>query len=134
MGHIQTEIQDSFAEKTNRDREFPGTFFNQSIVRFDWVMNNILFCRIFCCHKWLFQVITAMPSPHITKSCVNYLILFRMGFFGDERPPALKSVTHILQWCIPATVMPSLKKIQKTYKSRDTPLDFLWNQQIFTGN
>ena len=35
MGHIQTEIQDSFAEKTNRDREFPGTFFNQSIVRFD---------------------------------------------------------------------------------------------------
>ena len=46
-----------------------------------------------------------------------------MGFFGAghgwraKRPPSLKPVTHILQWW-----SWYIKKIQKIYKSRDTPL------------
>ena len=32
------------------------------------------------------------------------------------------------------TFIPYLGKIQKTYKSRDTPLEFLWHQNFFTGN
>ena len=32
------------------------------------------------------------------------------------------------------TVIPYLKKIQKIYESRDTPLEFYWHQHFFTGN
>ena len=31
-------------------------------------------------------------------------------------------------------VIPYLKKIQKIYESRDTPLEFCWHQHFFTGN
>ena len=31
-------------------------------------------------------------------------------------------------------IIPYLKKIQKTYKSHDTPLGFSWHQRFFTGN
>ena len=56
-----------------------------------------------------------------------------MGFFGaahgweggggQKGPPSLKSVTHptIIKL---GTVIPYLKKIQKLYESRDTPLKF----------
>ena len=66
--------------------------------------------------------------------------LFRMVFFGaahgwgpPERSSSIKSVTHILLWWNSA-VIPYLKKIQKTYKSHDTPLEFYWHQQFFTRN
>ena len=60
----------------------------------------------------------------------------RMG--GDKKAPSLKSVAHIchnicLQWWNLA-VIPYLKKIQKMYESRDTPLEFCWHQHFFTGN
>ena len=32
------------------------------------------------------------------------------------------------------TVIPHLKRIQKPYESHDTPFEFCWNQQSFTGN
>ena len=32
------------------------------------------------------------------------------------------------------TVIPYLKKMQKLYESRDTPLEFCWHQHFFTGN
>ena len=66
--------------------------------------------------------------------------LFRMVFFvaahgwgPPERSSSIKSVTHILLWWNSA-VIPYLKKIQKTYKSHDTPLEFYWHQQFFTRN
>ena len=62
------------------------------------------------------------------------------GFFGaaygrggTKRPPSLKSVTHPTMMKL-GTVISYLKKIQKIYKSRDTPLEFCWHQQFFTGN
>ena len=33
-----------------------------------------------------------------------------------------------------STVTPYLKKIQRIYESRDTPLEFCWHQQFFTGD
>ena len=33
-----------------------------------------------------------------------------------------------------STVIPYLRKTQKMYKSRDTSLDFCWNQHFFTTN
>ena len=52
------------------------------------------------------------------------------GFFGaaygrggTKRPPSLKSVTHPTMMKL-GTVISYLKKIQKIYRSRDTPLEF----------
>ena len=65
--------------------------------------------------------------PNLAKSEKLNLTLFRMGIFGaahlwgTERPPSLKSVTHILQWWNLA-VISYLKKIQKIYESCDTSL------------
>ena len=43
------------------------------------------------------------------------------GGGGENSPRSLKSVTHILQrWNV--AVIPYLKKTQKIYESRDTPL------------
>ena len=32
------------------------------------------------------------------------------------------------------TVLPNLKKMQKVHESRDTPLEFCWHQDFFSGN
>ena len=63
------------------------------------------------------------------------LILFRMGFLGaahgweskKAKSKISKNLSHILQWWNLA-IIPYLKKIQKLYKSHDTPLDFYWHQ------
>ena len=67
---------------------------------------------------------------------VIMIVPFKIFRFYDERkktyltkPPSLKSVTHILQWWNMA-VIPYLKKIQKLYESRDTPLELCWHQHF----
>ena len=69
-----------------------------------------------------------------------HLTLFSMGIFeaahgwGTKKAPPPK-ICHTYPTMIKlGTVMPYLKKIQKTYKSRDKPLDFFWHQHFFTGN
>ena len=69
------------------------------------------------------------------------LILSKMGFFGTahgwEGPkrPSLPKICHTYPTMMKlATVIPYLKKIQKIYESRDTPPEFRWHQQFFTGN
>ena len=52
------------------------------------------------------------------------------GGGGEKVPPSLKSVTHILQWWN-LVVIPYLKKIQKMYESRDTPIESCWHQHFF---
>ena len=72
------------------------------------------------------------------------LILFRMGFFGAahgwggggsaKRFP-LPKICHIYPTMIKLdTVIPYLKKIQKMFESRDTLLEFCWQQHFFTRN
>ena len=65
-----------------------------------------------------------------------------MGFFGAahgwggvaKRPPVPK-ICHTYPTMIKlGTVIPYPRKIQKIYKSRDTPLQFCWHQHFFTGN
>ena len=48
------------------------------------------------------------------------------GQASKKPSPSFKSVTHILQWWN----LPYLKKIHKIYKSRDTLLEFCWNQHF----
>ena len=69
------------------------------------------------------------------------LTLFRMGIFGaahgwggDTKTP-LPKICHTYSAIMKlGIVMPYLKKIQKIYESRDTPLEFFWHQHFFTGN
>ena len=66
------------------------------------------------------------------------LVLFRMVTFGAahgwgmaKRP--LSKICHLyLAMMKLGTVIPYLKKIQKIYESRDTPLDFCWHQHFLT--
>ena len=53
--------------------------------------------------------------------------------WGLKRLLSLKSGTHPTM-VKPATIMAYLKKIKKFYKSRDTTLEFYWNQHFYTGN
>ena len=63
-----------------------------------------------------------------------------MGFFGDAhgwgtKKAPLPKICHIYPVMIKlGTVIPYLKKIQRIYKSRDTPLEFCRHQNLFTGN
>ena len=69
------------------------------------------------------------------------LTLFRMGFFGAahgwrggrggrKRTP-LPKICHTYPTMMKlGSVIPYLKKIQKLYESRDTPLEFCWHQHF----
>ena len=64
-----------------------------------------------------------------------------MGFFeaghrwvGAKKPPHPK-ICHTYPTMIKLDkFIPYLKKIQKIYKSRETPLEFCWHQHFFTEN
>ena len=64
---------------------------------------------------------------NLGKVKATLLTLFRMGYFGAAHGwgggLSLISVTHPT-WMKLGTVIPYLKKIQKIYESRDTPLEF----------
>ena len=63
-----------------------------------------------------------------------------MGFFGafhgreGKKPPLPKICGTFPTMMKLSAVIPDLKKIQKIYKSRDTPLEFCLHQHFFTGN
>ena len=53
---------------------------------------------------------------------------------GPKRSP-LPKICHTYPTMMKlGTIIPSLKKIQKLYQSRDTPPEFCWHQHFFTGN
>ena len=55
------------------------------------------------------------------------------GMGGSKRPRPKIFHTYPTMMKL-GTVIPYLKKIQKIYESRDTPLEFCWHQHFFTGN
>ena len=65
-----------------------------------------------------------------------------MGFFGAaygwggaKRSPPFPKICHAYPTMMKlGRVIPYVSKIQKIYKSRDTPRDFCWSQHFFTGN
>ena len=67
----------------------------------------------------------------INFKILNYFNPVQDGYF---RPP-LPKICHTYPTMMKhTTVIPYLKKIQKTYQSRDAPLTFCWDQHSFTGN
>ena len=54
---------------------------------------------------------------------------------GGQKAPLKSKIRHTYPTMMKlGTDIPCPKKIQKIYESRDTPLDFCWLQQFFTGN
>ena len=54
---------------------------------------------------------------------------------GNVKRPPLHKICHTYPTMMElGTVIPSLKKIEKIYESRDTTLQFCWHQRFFTGN
>ena len=67
-------------------------------------------------------------NKSILSSSVNWLTLFRMGFFRAAHGWGAK-IRHTYSTMMKlGTVIPYLRKIQKIYKSRDTSLEFCWHQ------
>ena len=73
--------------------------------------------------------------------CLGFLTQFRMDLFGaahgwrGPKRPSLSKICHTYLTLMKlGTVIPYLKKIQKIYESRDTPLEFCWHQHFFTEN
>ena len=57
------------------------------------------------------------------------------AFLLPPPPPPLRKIRHTNPTMMKlGTVIPYLRKIQKMYKSRDTPLGFCWHQHFFTGD
>ena len=52
-------------------------------------------------------------------------------WFGTQKGKTCHTYPAMMKLC---TVMTYLKKIQKIYKSRQTPLEFCWHQQFFIEN
>ena len=77
----------------------------------------------FCSAFFIFVRNTAMLVSHHIPPDSSYAGYTFSGLLMDE-PSSLKSVTHILQWWNVA------QKIQKTYKSCDTLLEFFWHQNF----
>ena len=80
-------------------------------------------------------------SRFILNEVVRYLTLFKMDLFGAAHGWGAGKKTPFLNICHTyptmmklSTVIPYIKKIQKTYESRDTPLEFSWHQHFLTGN
>ena len=84
-----------------------------------------------------------IKSLKICNSMFNTLNLFRMDLFGSpdwwggrgaKRFPLPKICHKYSAMMKLGIVLPYLMKIQKMYKSRDTPLDSCWHQSFFTVN
>ena len=81
-------------------------------------------------------------SLSVGKNIETVLTLFRTSFFrlltdgeGAKKTPHLPKICHTYPTMMKlGTVIPYLRKIQKIYESRDTPLEFYWHQYFFTGN
>ena len=89
------------------------------------------------------KIILTIRQKDISRTTISLIILtlFRMGFFGAAHGwvvaflPPLPKIRHTNPTMMKlGTVIPYLRKIQKMYKSRDTPLGFCWHQHFFTGN
>ena len=76
----------------------------------------------------------------LLSAVLSALTLFRMSFFGAAHgwgggKALLLKICHTYPTMMKlSTVTPYLKKIEKLYESRDTPLEFFWHQHFFTGS
>ena len=63
------------------------------------------------------------------------LTLFRMGFFRAAQKAPLPKICHTYPAMMKlGTVTPYLRKIQKIYKSSDTPYELCLQQHLLFGN
>ena len=127
----------------------------EAIICLCWSDHIIVLKRSYICIEaiiylcWSDHIFVLKRSYIVLKRSYNcyYIIytsvlltLFMMDFFraahgwGGQKDPFPKIYhTNPAEMKLD-TVIPYLKKIQKIYESRDTTLEFCWNQHFFTGN
>ena len=105
-----------------------------------YLLNLVNFSPTFCTRLYLKEHIFTKPQKSCGKHCCISAI--QDGHFrgcswmgrGAKKAP-LSNICHTYPAVMKlGTVIPYLKKIQKIYESRDTPLEFCWHQHFFTGN
>ena len=121
-------------------------------VKIHFVCYYILFWLLIINHLVLSKlyynlIFPALNNPSVIKNWNAHesgnvsFNLFRMGLFGaaqgwgvPKRPPIPKTYQTYPTMMKLVTVIPYLKKTPKIYESRDTRLDFCWNQHFFIKN
>ena len=100
-----------------------------------------------CYFMFLFFSVTLILQKSHSKLSKNkpeiipYINPIQDGLFrgysrmGEAKKVPLPKICHTYPTMMKlGTVIPYPKKIQKIYESRDTPLEFCWHQDFFTGN
>ena len=82
-------------------------------------------------HKHILVITKHFTLSFARNSMIKVLTLFRIGLFGaahgwgGAKRPLIPKTCHTYPTMMKlGTLIPYLKKIQKAYKSRDTPHDF----------
>ena len=100
---------------------------------------------IVCCNISIFScfILIFFHFEELFKACKEQVIInpiqdehfrycSRIG--GRKKPPLTKIIDTYPTMMKLGTVIPYLEKIQKIYDSRDTPSEFCWHHNFFTGN
>ena len=75
-------------------------------------------------------------APNLNSYNLTGLTLFKIGLLKDRGQKIFLPTTFYTRPKMMNfdTVIPYLRKNQKTYKLRDTPLEFCWREYFFTRN
>ena len=99
------------------------------------------FFIFFQLHEQTYMIVTNdLRGKFLGIEIHHTLTLIRIGLFGaahrwgsQKGPPPKVCHTYPTMMKL-GTAISCLKKIPKTYKSRDTHLEFWWHQHFFAGN
>ena len=84
--------------------------------------------------QWLSHKIISISQTEGYFNTIQDGSFWGCSRMGAKTPP-LPKICHTYPTMMKlSTVMPYLRKTQKIYNSRDTPLELCWNQPFFIGN
>ena len=114
----------------------PG-YFPTFPLRWNMIRYNHIWCMKLIEHKykqpWWLMTDKLINLALIRSKFIKFYVIVRMGFFGaahrwGEQKASLPKICHTYPTIMKhRTFISYLKKIQKTYKSRDTPLQICWD-------
>ena len=102
---------------------------------FAFILIKAFYCHIFCCCNWKEKVFWDELGRKCSFNPIRHELFLGCSRMEGAKSFPLPKICHTYPTMMKlGTVIPYLKKIQKIYESRDTPLEFCWHQHFFTGN
>ena len=114
------------------------------------VITTFIMLTVFKKHVKKTRFLFILSNIHARSSYQSFtslkLVLYTLNLFrmdplgaahgwGEQKDPPLLKICHTYPTMMkPGIVIPYPRRIQKTYKSRDTPLEICWHQHFSAGN